>query len=142
MSKMQYNKRKKNGCNHITCNKCGYQWYWLCNEEYNENHFKKGKWKEFQFFQPKNDYEIKLIMEGKINYNELSKSQRQFDENLNDLSENEQNIYDSVECIKKAYWVFFFMIFGNCYFILKGFDLLDNILVLMIYILLSFCLFF
>ena len=70
---------KNNGCNHITCSKCGYQWCWLCNEKYSQNHFKEGKCKGFQFFQPKNDYEIKLVMEGKINSNELSNSQRQFD---------------------------------------------------------------
>jgi len=70
---------KNAGCNHITCTKCGYQWCWLCNEKYTENHFKEGKCKGFQFFQPKNDYDIKLIMEGKINSNELSNSQIQFD---------------------------------------------------------------
>ena len=149
---------KNNGCNHITCTKCGYQWCWLCNEEYNDNHFKKGKCKGFQFIQPKNEYEIKLIMEGKINYSELSISQRQFDEYSDDLSfnndhipnfgerrieENEQDIdFNDDERYKKVFWVFFFMIFGNCFFILKGFDLLENILVLMIYILISFSLFF
>ena len=50
---------KNNGCNHITCTKCGYQWCWLCNEEYKENHFNEGKCKGFQFYQPKNVYEIK-----------------------------------------------------------------------------------
>ena len=73
---------KNKGCNHITCTKCGYQWCWLCNNEYNINHFNVGKCKGFQFYQPKNDYDIKLMMEGKINVNELSNSQRQFDNDL------------------------------------------------------------
>ena len=73
---------KNKGCNHITCTKCGYQWCWLCNEQYNENHFNEGKCKGFQFFQPKNDYDIKLAMEGKINANELSNSQRQFEDDF------------------------------------------------------------
>ena len=70
---------KNSGCNHITCTKCQHQWCWLCNEKYTQNHYKEGKCKGFQFFQPKNDYDIKLVMEGKINSNELSNSQRQFD---------------------------------------------------------------
>ena len=70
---------KNSGCNHITCTKCQHQWCWLCNEKYTQKHYKEGKCKGFQFFQPKNDYDIKLVMEGKINSNELSNSQRQFD---------------------------------------------------------------
>ncbi len=73
---------KQSGCNHITCSKCGYQWCWLCNNEYSQNHFKEGKCKGFQFYQPKNDYEVKLVMEGKINYNELSENQRQYNTNI------------------------------------------------------------
>ena len=68
---------KKDGCNHITCAKCQYQWCWLCNEKYESDHFDTGKCKGFQFFKQKNEYEIKLMMEGKINSNELSPSQRQ-----------------------------------------------------------------
>ena len=161
---------KNNGCNHITCTKCGYQWCWLCNQEYNMNHFKGGKCKGFQFFQPQNDYEIKLMMEGKIKFNELSNSQRQIDDNFDNLNFNDNQrrhirhdirnirhhlrvrrigfedfgefIYRRVKCPKKAFLVFIFSFFGNCYFILKGFDLLDKILVLMIYIPLYISLFF
>ena len=86
---------KQSGCNHITCSKCGYQWCWLCNNEYSQNHFKEGKCKGFQFYQPKNDYEVKLVMEGKINYNELSENQRQYNtnriEDLNDIHDIQQN---------------------------------------------------
>ena len=76
---MQYNNRKNRGCNHITCSKCGFQWCWLCNEEYNIGHYKEGKCRGFQFFQPKDDYDIKLMMEGKITTDKLSWSQRQLD---------------------------------------------------------------
>ena len=154
---------KNNGCNHITCTKCGYQWCWLCNQEYDANHFTGGKCKGFQFFQPKNEYEIKLMMEGKINYDELSISQRQFHDNSNnsDISNtssfsdiyiprpqfyqeriNENELYNSAKCPKKAYYVFIFVIFGNSYIILKEFKLLKNIFAIMIYISLSFSLFF
>ena len=82
---------KNNGCNHITCTKCGYQWCWLCNEQYNPFHFQEGKCKGFQFFQPKNNYDIKLLMEGKINMDELPLSQRQYNIHVNDNNENNNN---------------------------------------------------
>ena len=67
---------KIEGCNHITCSKCSYQWCWLCNGKYNPEHFNEGKCKEFQFFKPKNQNDIKLAFEGKIS---LNASQRQID---------------------------------------------------------------
>merc|ERR1712218_758184 len=27
------------GCNHMTCTKCKYQWCWLCGAEFKEDHF-------------------------------------------------------------------------------------------------------
>ena len=41
---------KDQGCNHMVCSKCQYQWCWLCNEEYKESHFLEGKCKGLQFF--------------------------------------------------------------------------------------------
>ena len=67
---------KITGCNHITCAKCNYQWCWLCNGEYDPEHFYEGKCKGLQFFRPKDENEIKLAQEGKI---ELRESQRQDD---------------------------------------------------------------
>jgi len=67
---------KIEGCNHITCSKCSYQWCWLCNGEYNPEHFSEGKCKGYQFFKPKNEKDIKLAFEGKI---VLNLSQRQID---------------------------------------------------------------
>ena len=81
---------KQNGCNHITCAKCQYQWCWLCNEKYEIDHYDKGKCKGFQFFKPKNQYEIQLMMEGKINLDQLSESQRQFNDSSDfDSSESD-----------------------------------------------------
>ncbi len=70
---------KNEGCNHIICSKCNYQWCWLCNEEYNENHYNQGKCKGFQFFKPNDEYDIKLAFEGKI---DLRSSQIQEDLNV------------------------------------------------------------
>ena len=38
------------GCNHITCSKCNYQWCLLCNSIYKPEHFSEGKCKGLQFF--------------------------------------------------------------------------------------------
>ena len=67
---------KYEGCNHITCSKCNYQWCWLCNEQYNVEHYRQGKCKGFQFYKPKNEKDIQLAFDGKI---ELNESQRQQD---------------------------------------------------------------
>ena len=142
---------KSSGCNHITCSKCNYQWCWLCNGKYIEGHYNEGKCKGFQFFKPKDEYDIKLAFEGKI---ELRESQRQF--NLNEYenriryeympndrrirgNENIQNIW----CVGKfglfTFYIFFFHIFflllsmterfmRNClviYFVCMGYLLLE-----------------
>ena len=72
---------KNEGCNHMICLECNYQWCWLCNEQYDYNHYISGKCKGFQFFQPKNENDIKLVFEGKI---KLKRNERQIDfDNIN-----------------------------------------------------------
>ena len=131
---------KQSGCNHITCSKCGYQWCWLCNNKYEENHFNKGICKGFQFYQPKNEYEIKLVMEGKIDYNELTENQRQynnneindivyrpnlddafiadFDININEaIQRRVENRFENLTASEKKYFLFFYLLFGHGLFI-------------------------
>ena len=89
------------------------------------------------------------MMEGKINYDELSENQRQY--NINDVNDvndvniepNEEEIYNSIECSKKALRVFIFLILGKTVFILNTFDRegISNIFIVP-YILLFFALFF
>ena len=74
------------GCNHIICTQCNYQWCWLCNGEYNPEHYTRGKCKGYQFFRPQNEEEIKLAFEGKI---QLRESQRQEDLEESDSEESE-----------------------------------------------------
>ena len=57
---------KNEGCNHITCIECNFQWCWLCNQQYTSDHYSIGKCKGFQFFKPKNEEEIQLAFQGKI----------------------------------------------------------------------------
>ncbi len=71
---------KNEGCNHMTCAECNYQWCWLCDQKYSNNHYLNGKCRGFQFFQPKNENDIKLAFEGKIILND---SERQLD--INDV---------------------------------------------------------
>ena len=139
---------KINGCNHITCTQCGYQWCWLCNEKYNIMHFKEGKCKGFQFFKPKNAYEIKLLMEGKINLDELPESQRQnniiFFENeieepihVNNIFNANVEILDEILNIRpdnlrthSIHSIPLFILFGNNYYISKSFDISKKFLVI------------
>ena len=134
---------KNKGCNHITCTKCGYQWCWLCNEEYKENHFNEGKCKGFQFYQPKNDYDIKLALEGKINASELSISQRQFDEHFEGDFEipnirieiNDQERYQNIHCIEKIMKTFIFIFLGYSFTVLMNLSGGISLIIFPIYIL-------
>ena len=40
---------KNEGCNHMTCVSCKYQWCWLCEGEYKYEHYKSGRCKGQQF---------------------------------------------------------------------------------------------
>ena len=144
---------KNQGCNHITCTKCRYQWCWLCNEEYKVNHFKEGKCRGFQFFQPKNDYEIKLVMEGKINFNELSSSQRQNNLIINDLNIDipqernhnhflGQDNYNSYSCLKKFLIVLVYLFFGHSCFMLGEFSEQWNDSVFFFHLFMDFIIYF
>ena len=114
---------KNSGCNHITCSKCNFQWCWLCNEKFSVDHYKQGKCKGLQNFKPKDEYDIKLAFEGKI---ELRDSQRQ--EDIYDDFQNNQNFYvppanhlirnefERFSC-KKTFLIFlFYLIFGHAFF--------------------------
>ena len=42
---------KNEGCNHMTCAECKYQWCWLCQKKYSERHFVDGDCRGLQFTQ-------------------------------------------------------------------------------------------
>ena len=80
---------KNEGCNHMICLECNYQWCWLCNEQYDYNHYINGKCKGYQFFQPKNENDIKLAFEKKI---KLRRNERQIEfDNINFFIDEELN---------------------------------------------------
>ena len=40
---------KNEGCNHMTCAECKFQWCWICEGEYQEGHFRTGQCNGLQF---------------------------------------------------------------------------------------------
>ena len=50
---------KNEGCNHMTCVSCKYQWCWLCEGEYTYDHYSTGKCEGFQFVRADNIKEAK-----------------------------------------------------------------------------------
>ena len=40
---------KNEGCNHMTCTNCHYQWCWLCEKEYVYGHYRQGRCNGHQF---------------------------------------------------------------------------------------------
>ena len=51
---------KNSGCNHITFTKCRHQWCWLCNQEYNTNHFRRESAEDSRTFSPKMNMKLNL----------------------------------------------------------------------------------
>ena len=58
---------KNEGCNHMKCVECKYEWCWLCSGKYSYNHFNEGKCKGLQFFKPKSEEDIKNTLEKNKN---------------------------------------------------------------------------
>ena len=47
--KCKFYTEKNEGCNHMTCAECKYQWCWLCEGKYNSGHYTTGKCAGQQF---------------------------------------------------------------------------------------------
>ena len=50
---------KNEGCNHMTCSSCKYQWCWLCLGQYKYGHYDRGECKGHQFTKADNLEEAK-----------------------------------------------------------------------------------
>ena len=95
--------QKNKGCNHMTCIECNFQWCWLCNKKYTNDHYSSGKCKGFQYFQPKNEEEIQLAFDGKIDVREVD-DQSSYDNHIrvvivDDFNPPQQRIFSISEKI-------------------------------------------
>ena len=103
---------KNEGCNHMTCVNCKYQWCWLCEGKYVYGHYDSGKCRGHQFTKADNLKEIrKKRLNNNNNYNiNLSGSfglQRIFPCVFQDVT----GPFSSQEC-----WLNYLYIFGFWFF--------------------------
>ena len=54
---------KNEGCNHMTCVECKFQWCWLCQKRYTYDHFDKGTCTGLQFYKESDQEKIKQKLE-------------------------------------------------------------------------------
>ena len=59
---------KNEGCNHMTCSSCKYQWCWLCLGEYKYGHYDRGDCKGHQFTKADNIQEAKKGRRAKYHF--------------------------------------------------------------------------
>ena len=57
---------KNEGCNHMTCVECKYQWCWLCRGKYDSNHYYVGSCKGLQFEKEQDEEKIKKLLERNL----------------------------------------------------------------------------
>ena len=57
---------KNEGCNHMTCVECKFQWCWLCQKEYKPNHYIQGSCRGLQFEREEDEEKIKKLMEENL----------------------------------------------------------------------------
>ena len=57
---------KNEGCNHMTCVECKFQWCWLCQKKYSSNHYYIGSCKGLQFEREQDENKIKKMLEDNL----------------------------------------------------------------------------
>ena len=54
---------KNEGCNHMTCVECKFQWCWLCQKQYTYKHFEEGSCFGLQFYKETDENKIRAKLE-------------------------------------------------------------------------------
>ena len=57
---------KNEGCNHMTCVECKFQWCWLCQKKYSYNHYSVGSCKGLQFEKEQDEEKIRKMLEANL----------------------------------------------------------------------------
>ena len=57
---------KNEGCNHMTCVECKFQWCWICQKKYSYNHYSIGTCKGLQFEKEQDEEKLKRMMEANL----------------------------------------------------------------------------
>ena len=57
---------KNEGCNHMTCVECQFQWCWLCQKKYEYGHYNAGSCKGLQFEKEQDEEKIKKLLERNL----------------------------------------------------------------------------
>ena len=107
---------KNEGCNHMTCAECKYQWCWLCNQKYTINHYKEGKCNGLLFYKPNSDnnpFNKNDINQFLINQNK--KKEFRINQNNNN---NLKHSYNNKQYNELQYFINNNNIFGKFIFIL------------------------
>ena len=78
---------KNEGCNHMTCATCKYQWCWLCEGKYEYGHYKTGKCNGHQFTKANYIDEVYKPSINSIN----TYSNNYYNNNINSISNTQYN---------------------------------------------------
>ena len=57
---------KNEGCNHMTCVECKFQWCWLCQKKYSAGHYNTGSCKGLQFEKEQDEEKIRKMLEANL----------------------------------------------------------------------------